>query len=410
MAKTLRRTAILGWLLVTAHAFSADRALLQGTVTDLAGKPLEGATVMIYSGSVKQGYSTFCPTCYVDCGKRTSSDLSGRFTISSLSPDLHFDLLIVREGYHPMFVKKVDPAKSTPTAAMKERAAISDSRRVVRGLVVDADGRPIRAALVEPFGIQDKTGSHYFVVPGLEPMAVSNERGEFEIAYSKPFDAMALQVAARGMAPKIFTPLATGDQRHSLTISEGSVIRGRLVRQGKPLPNAELGLIARDLGWGPNLATVGYPVPELRIGTNDDGTFAITNVPPGVDWHVYGKMESLASLGGSPIVAFTSKGEAEELNLGDIALVPGFRLRGKVLLSDRKTIPPGMRITISASRVKDSQTAVLDDTGGFEFSGLAKGDYTVLASVRGYTLATGPELALSVERDITGFTLMLKPR
>jgi hypothetical protein len=402
-------------LLSPAYAPAETRFTLSGTVTDSQGAVLEGATVMIYSGSVRQGYSTFCPTCYTDCGKRTRTDEKGTYAIAGLSPDLYFDVLVVRDGFHPMFLRKVDPARSAPTAVMNERVAVTDPRRVVRGRVVEGDGRPIRGAVVEPFGVLEKAEdgqprSLYFSVPGLEPMAVSNEHGEFEIARTTPFDAIALQVAARGMAPKIFTPLPTGTRRHELKVSEGGVIRGRLIHQAKPVANAELGLFARQHGWGANLAMIGYPVPEVRIGTDEDGRFAITNVPPGVEWHVYGKMESLASRGGAPIIACTSRGDGQELDLGDIALVLSFVLRGKVSLSDEKSIPPGMRITISSERVKDSQTTLIDASGVFAFSGLGQGDYTISPSVRGYTLASGSEFALTVDRNITDLAIVLKPR
>src|SRR5262249_2009962 len=151
------------------------------------------------------------------------------------------------------------------------------------------------------------------------------------------------------------------------------------------------------------LAMVGYPLPEIRIGTNDDGTFAITNVPSGVDWYLYGKMESLSTLGGSPIVECTSKGDGEELDIGDVSLLPAFRLRGRVLLSNKNTVPAGMRITISSEKVTDSQTVILGaDGAAFEFSGLAKGMYSIFASVRGYRMPSNSigGIPLMVEKNI----------
>src|SRR5207245_1606212 len=142
-----------GLVAIPSQSIAADRLTLTGKATDAAGKPLERATVMVYHAGVKQGYSTFCPSCYSDCGKRTLTDSAGNFTVSSLSPDLYFELLIVHDGYLPTFVKKVDPAKSAPTAILKLREAVTDPDRVLRGLIVDAHHRPIRDAVVQPQGI-----------------------------------------------------------------------------------------------------------------------------------------------------------------------------------------------------------------------------------------------------------------
>jgi hypothetical protein len=133
----LQRT--LGFCVFFAGALcGADRLTLTGKVTDAAGKPLEHATVMVFKAGVKQGYSTYCPTCYADCGKRTLTSGDGRFTIASLSPDLLFELLVVREGYLPEFVKKVDPAANRPTAVLRVRPVAKDPGRIVRGMVVDS--------------------------------------------------------------------------------------------------------------------------------------------------------------------------------------------------------------------------------------------------------------------------------
>jgi protocatechuate 3,4-dioxygenase beta subunit len=131
--------------------FAADRVTLTGRVTDSLGKPLEDATVMVYHAGVKKGYSTFCPSCYVDCGKRTITDGTGAFTIKSLDPDLWFELLVIRDGYTATFVKKVDPSGGpTETAVLAPRAAVDDPGRIVRGRVVDPHGLPMPAAVVVP--------------------------------------------------------------------------------------------------------------------------------------------------------------------------------------------------------------------------------------------------------------------
>ena len=102
------RTSILAIALSIAPASLAqERATATGKVVDGAGAPVEHATVMVYEAGVKKGYSLFCPTCYVDCGKRTITDAEGKFTIAGLSPDLLFTILVLKDGFSSVacFVK-----------------------------------------------------------------------------------------------------------------------------------------------------------------------------------------------------------------------------------------------------------------------------------------------------------------
>ncbi len=152
------------------------RATLTGKVTDSTGHLLENATVMIFEAGVKKGYSTYCPTCYVDCGKRATTDKTGAFTFTNLDPDLWFDLLVIRDGYNATFINKVDPAQqSAATAAVTQRAPVTDPNRLVQGRIIGPSGQPMRAAVVMPKGIETSEGSMYGTAfPGLEPIAVTN--------------------------------------------------------------------------------------------------------------------------------------------------------------------------------------------------------------------------------------------
>jgi hypothetical protein len=95
-------------------------------------------------------------------------------------------------------------------------------------------------------------------------------------------------------------------------------------------------------------------------------------VSPGVEWYVYGKMESLAKLGGAPIRECATTKDGEEVDVGDLAVMPALRFLGKVVLSDGNAIPPGMRITVSSERAFDSQTAILAPDS-FAFGGWRRG-------------------------------------
>jgi uncharacterized GH25 family protein len=376
-----------------------DRVTLTGRVTDAEGKPIEHARVMVHHAGVKKGYSTFCPSCYADCGKRAITDNNGTFTFKHLSPDLWFELLVARDGYEPVFTKKVDPSSGTPVSAkLVQRKIVSDSDRVFRGRVEDSHGLALRDAVVQPVGLllDSKTGSsRYGTIEGLDPVAISNEKGEFEIAYSRPGLKILVSVEARGMAPA-FRVIPAGLERHAITIVHGATVRGRLVQGDKPVGDAEVGLNGRPRGgFGVNLELSGYNYDEIRIGTQPDGTFAITNVPAPMDCYIYGKMESVAMRGATGAVECATKHDKEIVDVGDLQIKPAHRLQGRVVLSDGKPIPDGMRVTISSERAWDTQTAMLPPEGRFEFVGLAAGTYSVFASVKGYTL---PKTPVSVEK------------
>lgn len=397
-------------ILTASLSLAADRITLTGKVTDSLGKPLAGATVMVYHAGVKKGYSTYCPSCYVDCGKRSVTDKAGSFTIKSLAPGLWFELLVIHDGYTAAFVEKVDPSRGpAATAALTRRVPVEDSARVVRGRVVDTHGRPMPAAVVQTEGVVTADGGTLGTIPGLEPLAATNLKGEFELAYSKPAVGMVLRVEARGMAPKLIAA-PTGKAPSTITVSDGAAIRGRLVNHGKPVAGAEVGLIPRARGgYTKKLEIYGTPpYGEVRIGTLEDGSFVIPNVPAPVEWFVYGKMESIAALGATGPVECATVRDGEEVNVGDLEIQRGYHLAGKVMLMDGGTLSEGMRITILAERTFDSQTVSIGRDGYFEFVGLPKGASKILTSVKGYHLHANKD-TVSINRDVDDFIINLDP-
>src|SRR5437763_887387 len=78
----------------------------------------------------------------------------------------------------------------------------------------------------------------------------------------------------------------------------------------------------------------------------------------------------------------------------------------QVVLSDGKSIPPGMRVTVGADQAWDHQMAEIGADGSFEFHGLPTGIYGVRPSVKGYRAGSdGFGIEALVSRDITNLVI-----
>ena len=316
----------------------------------------------------------------------------------------------MKDGYAAQFVNKVDPQKGpAETAQLKTRTPPKEASQFVRGRVVDSHGDPVADAVVEQNGITFRNASGNVVTRfggtdgWIDAIAVSNQNGEFELAFGRPAIQIIMSVSPRGMAAKLFTE-PTGEERKTLVVTPGATVKGRLVRDGKPVANAEMGLSTHSRRSDSIL-------PDMRIGTREDGTFAITNVPPGRIWYLYGVMESLAGQGtAADVKLLQTKDDGEEVNVGDVEVKPAYTLRGKLVLADQKPLPPKTTIFIAKDGPSDTQTVTLDDNGRFEFKGLGSGVYQLSPSVKGYRLKDGFTQEVLVNRNVDGLTLELQPR
>ena len=94
----------------------------------------------------------------------------------------------------------------------------------------------------------------------IEPLAATDEQGEFKIAYAKPAVEITLNVSPRAMAPKLVTLPTRSDQK-AVSVRQGSTLRGRvLLPDGSPAVNTEVAVSVHS-----HLS--GTVFPEVRIGT-----------------------------------------------------------------------------------------------------------------------------------------------
>lgn len=188
---------------------------------------------------------------------------------------------------------------------------------------------------------------------------------------------------------------------------------GRLLRYGRPLPGASVGLSQAERA----AQLMAYGNDE--IATDERGVFTFVNVTAGEDYLLYGKMESLRDLGALDSVRVHSPAEDSLVSTGDLAIGPGRRVAGQVALSDGKPLPPGTRLLLSLDGVSDAQRLTLGEDGRFEFRGVPPQSASLVLRVRGYRLSrqsTGfrdtygiEECAVTGDHDVERMSIVLEP-
>ncbi len=390
-------------LCMATWCFAAEpTSAVSGRIVDSSGKPLAHATVLVYHAGVKVGYSTYCPSCYRECGKRVTTNQNGEFSVQGLVPDLWFTLLAVHDGYVPTISKKLDPINSSGVSIVLAPRKETLGSSIARGRVTDSAGNPVHDAIIQPIGLILGQSSVYGTIDGLDPLAATNTQGDFELSYRGTSPAMLVEVEGRGYAPK-FAKLTTGADRAHLVVSEGATIHGILLANGKPVGNAEVGLIAKDRGgYMDKLTIIGSPYEEQRVGTAADGSFLISNVPEPVTWLLYGKMSSMPKGEGTPPVEVSTSKEGEFLDKIRLPTQSAYSLTGKVVLTDGHPMPEGMRLTLSSDRIWDTQTVTLNKDGSFEIKNVPNGDFCISPSVKGYETKRVPNSNCDLPIKVTG--------
>ncbi len=394
-----------------------ERPDLGGRVVNQAGDTLRDATVLIYTAAARVGINPYCPSCYADCAKSATTDEAGSFIIRSLDPNLIFRVLVVREGYSPAFVEKVDPFKGPIRAVLVpiDQDRLKD-RHFVRGRVVDGDGKPVVGAEISPSTF--KTPAHSGFAPGIfDPVAVSNQEGAFLLTSNSPIDYVDVEIKARGFAGKIAAGLAPGKPDPTIALNRGAFLAGRVMRNGESLPRVGVGYITmnRSIGGAPENRT--HYIDRAEIATDDQGRFLFSNVNAEDDLYVYGLMTTLKSYGAVPIHRVKTGGDGATTDVGDLVVEEGHKLAGRIILDDGKPVPPHTRLLVSREHAWDSQIVELDKDGRFETTGLPTEGLTLSSVIRGYRLSPKNACASplnpgllqgSIDRDLIGLTILFE--
>ncbi len=404
------------WIRVAVAMFAAPVATsltvaqtLSGHVASASGPAVAGATVFVYTAAPKSGTSPFCPSCYPDCGKTARSDAAGNFAIFGLSSQLVFRLLVVAKDYAPKLVSNIEPGSGVIEVALEPRRNTdAPPAQTVTGRVVDPQGAPVHGAVIEILGVFfEGWRGRYGGLHETDPLAVTDEKGEFVFASNAPLVAIEARISARLFANQAVR-LAMG-QSHTLTLTEGATLSGRVTLDGKPVPNVAVGVSPQD-------RRAGSYVGHFEVGTDADGRFSFTNLPAKTDYFLYGLMETMGRHGAIPIRPVHVGRDHETTDLANVAVGPGYRLSGRVVLADGVGIPEKTRLLVSRDQAWDSLTVELGPNGEFDIGGVPAETVALSVRVSGYQVSAKNQsydvanrrLVGRVEGDISGLELLLE--
>lgn len=366
---------------------------LSGRIVDDQGNGVEGAIVAISTARPRIGPATTCPSCYLDCAKRTLTDQQGRFTISGVSPKLLFTLAAGGAGYQGLVSEYYDPAKQPAIELKLDSIQESPEVKTVTGRVVDSSGNPIAGAEVRSRTIYRTTGRIGGSDDAVTPLTLTDSDGNFQITNGNHIRAIDLRVVAAEYAPNEATWQRGGDQGLQIALNHGASIRGRLMAADAPLVGVEVGLVQRN-------RTIGNIVTPREVSTDADGCFQFDQLPPEMDYTLYTHTGQGAS-GALPVSLVAAPRHGQRADLGDLSTQKPHRLKVIVRTEDGKALPPKSTVYVGRSDAWRGTSVILEQSSKVtvEINDMSDEVYTVSARVPGYQII---QVQPALNKDLNG--------
>jgi hypothetical protein len=368
---------------------NGDPATGDGLVRTITGTPVEGAHVRVMGArglTYGDGRST---TDDPGIGSTADTDVSGHFTLPPLPNNRLYRLMAFAPGFTPAFFRGEDPM-SDPIEIRLVPGGMEQTggKYSVHARVTGPDGKPLPYAMVEPDGVALDMGRRSWGgSQGFSSEVLPDTNGEFTVSRNQPFEEVRLSVSASGLAmARVW--LAASNDVQTIEMGVGAVIRGRVVKDGKPLATMRVGLVGA--GHTPDSFD-----GTFSAETDTNGVFAFHHLPPDTGWELFGRMDSFRKYGSLPSRLVQSDGHGETNDAGDLAVEPGIKLSGRVQSRNGEPLPEGLRLRAGYRENWDSETADVDDHGKFNFDGLPRTLVAVSLDERGWHL-TGANRSLDM--------------
>jgi uncharacterized GH25 family protein len=320
-----------GWLLATimgcglclAQTESKAPVLaptLRGVVLATNGEPITNATVTIKGVLAGRGavYIFDSP----DCNRETMTKADGSFAFEGLAAKTKFQGVVAAPGYELREFWRGDPAGEPLEIKLPPARVTGDARQTVFGHVVNADRKPVAGAKIQVHMLHTQRDWH-----SGGGVAFTDSEGRFTFRPGEDIIACDFFIEANGYIPRSFSEIPPGAGTNEYELNAGTRIMGRLLKDGKPVP---------DVGIGIYGVSGGNFLNHYSVVTDGGGKFSFSGIPAHEEFHLFGMMQSLRELGALPRQLVKTGDGGTSIDVGDLNLVKGYTISGRVQMADGK--------------------------------------------------------------------------
>ncbi len=250
------------------------------------------------------------------------------------------------------------PHKEVLTGRLEPPKARKNVR--VHGKVVGPDSSPVVGARLLPQNI---------VVRQHEIKTDADGMFDFT-AETILIDHFWMRVEAPNLAPRAFRIEATGEVRLPLKLGEGVTVTGRVLREGKPLADVPIALQQTERG-------VEQFLGDRSSRSDAGGRFHFTHVSADSELDAGATLGSLKDRGVVIPRRFKTERDGSSVDVGDLEVRAGRRLRGRVIFADGRNIPPKTMVLASGANAPGLIRSPIDKDGRFQLEGLPETEVSV---------------------------------
>lgn len=405
--------ACLMTALCSCTAFGQGNVLnqIQGTVSNEKGEPILDARVDISTAAPISGPAVFCPSCYLDCQKWTTTNEAGYFKIGDLDPGLEFRIVVSAAGYKTAQTELIAPIGINRYLTLRERPATVDRQRVVSGTVKNETGIAIQGALVTPANTIDKQGLRSSSSRGVSP-AITDANGRFEIDLVDGVFGVDVEISAEGLSSRMFIDLSPDSDRKSFELLEGAHITGRVKSNGLTVQGMTVSVAQTDHSYkGEKFFRKAIPVT-----TDTEGRFEFKNLFAEQEYCVYSVVGEGNRSDSDEIIMtqkFVTPTNGKTLHIGDLTTVAPVSLSGRLETSDQQSLGDVV-LSLGRHPAWDLIRVPVSSDGSFRIEGLPPEVYEIRIASNRFDLDAGKietllwtekSIKLFIEKSIDDFVL-----
>jgi hypothetical protein len=298
----------------------AKKTSLRGVILTTNSEPITNATVTIKG--VLAGRGAVYVFDALDCNRRTLTKKDGSFTFDGLVAETRFRGVVTAPGYQLHQFWDADPAGKPLEIKLLPAPDGDDPEQTVRGRVTDGSGKPITGAKIQVYTMRTRKDWH-----SGGGLTFTGDDGGFVFHPGYDFIGCDFTIEATGYVSRQFSEVPSGTGTNLYQLSQGVRLTGRLLKDGRPVPDAGIGIY--------DVTTGGF-LNSFSTVTDAKGRFVFSGLPAHEEFYLFGIMRSLRELGALPRQHVKTGEDGTRIEVGDLNLLKGYTVSGRVQMADGK--------------------------------------------------------------------------